>query len=135
VNGSERGHDRLLTHVRKLLSTVMTPAGTMRPCVTEAVWREEFLAVADRLAGTTAPVLPANCLLPGKVVSFVKSTREGHREWGQSMVHYKDVAGRLCVAMYYIDTEAQVLAVGTEVLFVLHKSAKERVTARDVSAL
>jgi hypothetical protein len=110
----------------------MSPDGVMLPYVTEEQWRREFGAVADRLAGKTPPVQKANAVLEGRVVSFVRSTKEGHKEWGISVVHYRDSDGDLRSATHFVDTEAQLLPVGSDIFFVLSVSAKGMHSARQV---
>jgi hypothetical protein len=104
----------------------------MLPFVTEEQWRDEFRAVAERLAGKRPPVKKMNLVLEGQVSSFVKSTKEGHKEFGVSVIHYKDGDGDLCSALFFLDSEAQMLPLGTNIWFVLFRNEKGNFSARQV---
>jgi hypothetical protein len=133
--GDCRGHVALTTRLRNIFSAIMTPDGLMRPWVTEDLWRKEFQAVADRLAGKVQPVRKTNRVIPGKIVSFIKNTKKDREEWGRHGILYKDSDGDLCSALYFIDTEAQVLPIDCDIYFVLSVSAKGLHSARQVSVI
>jgi hypothetical protein len=131
-NGGRRGHDGVRRRALALFSNILTPDGAMLPYVTEERWRDAFRDAAERLAGKRPPVPKANLVQEGKVTSFVKSTKEGHKEWGMSGVHYRDSDGDLRSAAWFIDSEGQVLPIGTDIYFVLSVSEKGNFSARQV---